>query len=39
MAVVLLNVFRDNNQEYGNASQCVNLFFKRRAYFTESLHS
>ena len=35
---MLHNAFQDNDTEYGNMQQTVNLLFKRRAYFTAIIH-
>lgn len=38
VAVILQNAFQDNYTGYGNVAQMANLLFKRRAYFTASIH-
>jgi hypothetical protein len=38
LAVVIQNAFQDNYTGYGNVPQRTNLMFKRRAYFTATIH-
>lgn len=38
MAVVLQNAFQDNYTAYGNVPQRVNLLYRRRVYFTATIH-